>query len=63
MGDQTHATGVEGNWLTPKIFTDFGGPYDCVTGAPAAVHTAHDMDTRPAYHGLCYGKLLEYWVG
>jgi hypothetical protein len=55
MGDQTQ---VEGNWLAPKIFTDFGGPYDCATGASMAARTADDLPP----HGMCYGKLLEYWV-
>ena len=51
MGDQ-HGP-VEGNWLAPKIFTDFGGPYDCATGASAAGQNTN----------ACHGKLLEYWAG
>lgn len=51
IGDQTNGAGVVGNWLAPKIFTDFSGPYDCATG---------DIDQSRAPNA-CYGKLLEYW--
>jgi hypothetical protein len=56
IGDQTSGVGVSGNWRMPKIFLDYGGPLNCVTGADSSDTILHGNS-----RSQCWGSLLEYW--